>query len=75
MCEMPRVFVDSNFTVGSVKIDYVRRPVILSATNSGDYTTEFPLHVLRLLIDATARRILELVQSQRFQTKTIEMKS
>ncbi len=72
-----RVYTD-NFTVSNVYIDYIRKPIKLlelGATmgyyaptfNDYDYL-EFPEEALKIILDNTRDRILELIQADRLQT-------
>lgn len=61
----------TDFSVEKIVIDYIRIPIKL-VWDSGTNWLEFPEEVIEMLCDLTVKRLLEMTQSKRYETKTIE---
>lgn len=61
----------TDFIVDALLIDYIRKPLLLVWDSIEPYE-EFPEDVIGILIDLTVKRLLEMTQSKRYETKSIE---
>lgn len=69
-----KVYKSDDFKVEGLLLDYVRKLVPLdSSTPTTDWNTEFPDETIKVLIDMTVKRLLFIVESQKYQASTIEL--
>lgn len=69
-----KVTTNDTFTVPYILIEYIRKLVPLNSdTFNVDWNTEFPDYVIRTLIDLTVKRMLFLVESNRYSVANNEL--
>ena len=64
-----KVYSPEKYILEGLSLDYLR--MVKEARQDTDWE-EYPEDVMVVLIDATVRRLLELTQSQRYQSKAVE---
>lgn len=70
-----KIYKDNTFKVEGILMDYLRILNPLDSVNNlnVDWNTEFPNETQKVLIDMTARRLMFITDSNRYQVSTVEL--
>lgn len=66
-----QLVTDGNYTVSYYYMRYIRKPSIINLTGAVD--CDLPKHTHREIVEMTVNKLLENIESQRYQTHTVEL--
>jgi len=67
------VYTDDTFIVDSIKMTYLKKPVVVDITNSPSVNCDLPDYTHQEIVDMTVNSILEAISDPRYQSTSIEM--